>query len=501
MNTPDQSSAQHDESRHDANERETVSLSVFDLVEIVLKRKVYWIGLVILCSAIGLVYCQYAESTYKVTARVLVQPRGLLLDDDGADHEDEFLATQSEIIRSPVVVHDALDSIQLPLNHLTSEKPSWEVLKQLSVKPVDGTNVLSVSYPCTDADEGITLVHALIASYQQFSQQVDDDSRLEALDLLTRSEERMREELEQRKKEYSDLRRESPLIGRGRSGNTLQEQMLAELGRSLSEVRQRRFEIENRLAILANDSASQLAMSSADPNRSDLLREVVHRPVLLMDTDGMEPDGIMPSVTRPVSTLPIDLLSPPAESETAGAIAPNANELLQQLSKAEVELKEIAQYCGPDHPRYVAASGRVDVLQQQIDQMSDMVPAVLRRELATITDQESQLLTQFEKESATAKENDSFRLREQQALDGLERVKAIHSSLVVQLNDWRLASSSEEGNSGTDVLVIEEPSIGTGPVWPKPAIVLVLSASIGLLLSCVLIAWLERERLVFTPSR
>jgi len=467
------------------------TISVFDVFAVIAARKVCLVLVTAASAALGILYTLQAEPTYQVTARVLVQPRGLLLEGENSlAREKEFLATQSEIISSPAVVNRALESTEATLTHLNHPDPTLAVLKELTVKPVSGTNVLRVTYTCKRPAEGIELVQSIVSSYQQFCQEMDDDSRLDALNLLTLSEQRVRGELADHEKAYRELRRNSPLVGHGENGSTLQAKLLLELGQSLAEATSRRVELENQLASYSSTSASQFVSNTPSSALPAAVQVTAYRPNLTTSESHSAP-SVKPQ--RLSATESLKLLS---TFQSLGA--PNAKELLEELSRAKVEMEELSRHCGPDHPMWQSTSEKVATLELQIREMNEFFPTVLQRELDTATNREQHLQKLYQQETDKAKQNDEFVLQEQQALEGVERLKTIHSSLVVQLNDWRLTAS--ESARGTDVSVIEAPTIGSGPVWPKPAIVLVLSIGVGMFLALAMIAWLERHRLAYAET-
>lgn len=473
------------------------TVSVFDVIAVISARKIYFALFTIVSAALGILYTIQAEPIYQVTARVLVQPRGLLLEGESAlAREKEFLATQSEIIGSPVVVNRALQSANSELTHLNLPDPTLAVLKELSVKPVSGTNVLRVTYTCNRPQEGIELVRSIVASYQHFCQEMDDDSRLDALHLLTLSEKRVRGELGDHEKAYRELRRDSPLVGHGEDGSTLQAKLLLELGQSLAEATARRVELENQLASYSAESAKQFVSNPLPPALPGAHALPVTTQVMAYRPNLDSPNG------HRTTSANRERLSASASwglvSSFQSLGAPNAKELLEDLSRAKVEMEELSRHCGPDHPLWQSTSEKVAALEDQIREMSDVFPSVLQRELDTAANREKHLQQLYQQETDKAKRNDEFVLQEQQALESLQRLQSIHSSLVVQLNDWRLTAS--ESTRGTDVSIIEAPTIGSGPVWPKPAIVVVLSTCVGMFLGLAMIAWLERDRLTLSSS-
>jgi uncharacterized protein involved in exopolysaccharide biosynthesis len=163
------------------------------------------------------------------------------------------------------------------------------------------------------------------------------------------------------------------------------------------------------------------------------------------------------------------------------AATPEFDLVSRELLAAEMREDRLAQLCGPKHPDLQVVRGQIDSLRQRLTSLARQAPATLQRELIVATTREDQLLQLYDKELQAAKANEDFLVKEGLELDGIERLKTIHNSIVAQLNDWQLVEPSEEGTADVNVVVLEAPSIGTGPIWPRPPLLLSLCAATGML--------------------
>jgi hypothetical protein len=155
--------------------------------------------------------------------------------------------------------------------------------------------------------------------------------------------------------------------------------------------------------------------------------------------------------------------------------------IVEKLHLAEVRQKELAEVCGPKHPAMRTVREEIAAWKDQLRMLNEQAPAALQREIAAAQIRESQLVALYDKELEKAKAYDDFLVREKQELDGIDRLKTHHNSLIAQLNDWHLVEPGEDGGLGTKLVVLEAPSIGPGPVWPKKSILLGLCVAIGML--------------------
>ena len=465
----------------------TQSVGLPDLMAILSSHKLCLAGWLIVSLGLGAAYSFQAQPTYKVGSRVLVQAEGSPLSDGNSPrHEKEFLATQGEIISSPAVVERAVTSMKQPLTIEPGVDPVLAVLAELTVKPLSGTNVLSVAYRCKKSEEGISLVQAILDSYEQFLQDMNNGSRLETLQMLTRSEEQLRSDLENREQRYRELRKQSPLIGQGKDAS-LQMTMLEKLGQTLNEIRNRRIDFQNRMASLGESSETRLAVARANQRLTAVAvpgppnEEIAERARWTPAEDALPPLGYN-------NNIALDLI---ADVKLTGT--PSPGQIFEELYRAEVRQKELAQLCGKDHPEMRSAQQRIAAWKEQLHGLNEQAPIALQREIDSALRREKQLAELYNTELQKAKGSDDFLVIEKQELDGIERLKTMHNSLVFQLNDWRLVEPGEDGGWGTKMSIIEAPTIGSGPVWPKLSIVLLLSAAIGLLGAIGTIAVLERE--------
>jgi uncharacterized protein involved in exopolysaccharide biosynthesis len=460
--------------------------SISELLDILWRRKWLIAGCVALSIVLGAIYLYYAEPVYAVRARVLVQPHRWPLGAEAEIRQDkEFLATQAEIIRSPAVIRRVLPQVTPHLDASEQMDPLLAVQERLAVEPIPGTNVVSLSYDSRVPSEGISTVEGILNSYQQFLQELNDDSRLESLHLLTRSEEKLRSELEEREAAYVELRKQSPLIGRDRDAMTFQWTLLQNLAQALSEARQLRIDLQNRAELLADASPVSLPAAPA----SDGITRVAAR---VADIDASSASQNR-TVVVPVSThskvrsataasenlLP---LIPDALIGTGVATTPEFDLISRELLSAEMRESELAQYCGPKHPDLLAVKQQMASLKRRLAMITDQAPATLQRELVVAQTREDQLLDLYDQELQGAKANEDFLVKENLELDGIERLKSIHNSIVAQLNDWHLVEPSEDGGMGANVVVLQAPTTGTGPIWPKRSLLLSLCAATGMLL-------------------
>jgi non-specific protein-tyrosine kinase len=143
-----------------------------DIVEMIWQRKAYLVVSLVVALALGFAYLRAVEPVYEVSARILVQPRALIVEGRPLDIADrDFLATQAQVLRSPVVVEHAMNELGLITDEALRDQALAAVIKSLSADPVQGTNVLKLRFTDPDPQHALNLVGAIINHYVEFTRE------------------------------------------------------------------------------------------------------------------------------------------------------------------------------------------------------------------------------------------------------------------------------------------------------------------------------------------
>jgi len=444
------------------NEPESATTTtLYDLLEIGWRRKWYLIGAVAVALALGVAYLSRIEPQYRVQARVLVRRQAPLLDQSRPPKTDEeFLATQAEIIRSPAVVRGAVETLPAKTRHPHPSDPVADALDALSVMPVPGTNVLSISFVGPDPQQATRTVEAIIAAYRAYLHQLDHDGHLESLRLLTQSEKELRRDLEAWQEQYRQLRKSNPLIGEGRDAAAVQKALLRHLGERLTECRTRRMEMENRMRVMRDGRGTSVAGAPADP------------------------PWVQASLSR----------SPGADGtmKVAGR-SPDTRMIRHELFAAQAEVEALAADYGPKHPAMRAAAQKVAAWQQRLTQSEAEAAALLEQELAAARMHEQQLADLYRREFDRIKIVDAHLIEEQQVLDRIGRIRSVHDSILTQVAQWQLADQAlSGGRSGVKVSTLEAPDVAERLVFPPPSLTLAVCLVVGLVAGAGIVTLVER---------
>jgi uncharacterized protein involved in exopolysaccharide biosynthesis len=430
---------------------------------------------------LGVLYLFVATPRFQAEARLLVQNNGFAFQSERAAAEDrEFLATQAEVIHSPLIVRQALNTVPLP-DLAPDADPVKAALELLRVSPVLNTDVLRVSFRGQDEEHTIAFIEAVIQSYERHVNSTEKDKQSQTLELLTQRDKDLRAELKGLQRDFLAHHKSSPFIGQGRDTTTVDAELLRQLGMQVAQSRARRVGIEDAVRTLSN-YRDQVA--------------------------GRVPRGMIPFGEMLTSTQAVNAPAENGDHSNLGDAL--ATQFLQGLNAATVqelvamraELRKaiahetvLAQVFGVRHPDRQAAIQQVSALQAGIREREGTSARLLNQELAVAKLTEKNLETLYEAERKSVKAEDEFLVREQQLLENIRRVQSVHDATLTKLNEVSLASQSiTTGRPSVTVRLLEEPQATIEQVWPKKAPLLLVCAVLGLALGAVWIAvWRDKE--------
>jgi len=344
-----------------------------------------------------------------------------------------------------------------------------KVLDKLDVEPLLGTHVLSLQFQAYDKDQALAMLSSVIASYREFLQDRERSSHQEVILLLADRERELREEIARLHREFERMHSLSPLLGRDEQAAEAQRASLTKLAELVSTTKQRRIQLENYRSELAVLREREQHLADQQPPSSE--------PTTMVGAaaSGLDSAALTLQNQRRAAA---DLLS---RMSREGVVSLEDPVRLQEaLSEALVREAELDQKFGERHPEIRAVRGLIRSLRDRIDQSVLNAPQMVDRELQSVRDHEARLTSAYEEEFDRVKEVDGFLLREQQALSEVERVQAVHDTVVTQLHQLDLADEAVSGGRpSVSVRILDGPVVDTDQTWPKPLPLLALCAVVG----------------------
>jgi len=261
----------------------------------ILRQRWRLVGRTILAFVIfAFLYLAITSPMHQAQARVLIlQQGGRPLTVAGADPThplegaDDFIQTHAAILRSPVVIKRAIDTVGLDrLPTLQTEArnggdPVREAIDHyLSVtRPERLARVLKIDFKARSSDEAVVMVTALIDSYRKFLEE-NYQQKSEVFALINRAQRELSSELETMEKQYLELRQKNPGLITDEKGRSFLTNRLERWDRAINEALVKEAQLKAQLAMgqkLSKEGAGMWAIVHAmnqlspDPSNAMLL--------------------------------------------------------------------------------------------------------------------------------------------------------------------------------------------------------------------------------------
>ncbi|MEX0867323.1 MAG: Wzz/FepE/Etk N-terminal domain-containing protein [Pirellulales bacterium] len=449
------------------------SSSMVDLGEL-WRYKWRIVAITTLFVAAGVGYLFVSPTVYEVSCRVAVREDTPAIEQPLGLANREFLATQAEVIRSPLIIREALADAPITLPETYEKSASAFVLETLAVTPIIQTEVLKISYRSENEDEAKALVAALVTKFEEHVRQDDRSRHAEELELLTRREAELRDQLAVLQQQRAVFRRDSPLVGQSRESLTLEANQLAESAQRLSEARARRMALENKL--------KSYVVAKSNLNNGEDDGAVV--PASLA-TEANSP-RILPtrSLTTPANDPSTNLLR-----DVSNAEGVDFTDIHQQLWQARIAFQNLSNKYTPEHPEMVGAEDRVRYWEELLAQRVHAAEMGLSLELAAAETTEANLRNFLAEEQARVKQLDNYLVEEEAFVAKIARLEESHANSLTRLNEYQLTEKAlETGRSSVTVQLLDGPELQEEVVWPQPKLLLGLSGILGLVAGVVLVS-------------
>ncbi len=466
------------------------------LWEILWQRKAYVSLGVVIGVALGVLYYAMAPRTYESSAQILVLKKrpDTPISAPGAANAngaavpaptDDFLDTHQTVIRSSVVINNALAKgglADLP-TFQASTRPAHNLVESLKVNRdrdksagrYSNSQILNISFRCGHPEDCGRVLASVIDSYHDFLNNSTRGSTKEALELITKARDLVQNDLEQKEKAYADFRRNTPVLWKTQYGTTLHQERLGNIDAQRAALTVRATQI--RATLDAVDAALTQGRSRAE------LLEVV---------------SALPGVT-PVPRTPMTGKRPGArmtEEMTSAATLPATLE--QELVQLRLREGELLEEYGPKYPQVKEVRERMQTIrsllapsttaeadtpqQRQRDAraqetMVDLKIAQFKQELQEVKRTSASLDVLFEAELREAKKAFPYETQDDAYRRSIDRSQLLYDNIIKRLQELDVISSF----GGFDAQVITPPTIAE-KVAPRGSLVLPMAALLGLLL-------------------
>jgi capsular exopolysaccharide synthesis family protein len=427
-------------------------------------RWLVMLGVVAGCVLGGLYYAR-TKPIYQSSAQVLVvkkTPDALPVagPDARAVFTEDYLSTHQTLIRSPVIVAQAVakDNLGALESFAGRGDPTWEIIGSLKLSRESNagspTTILNLSYRGGVAEDTGIVLEAVIRSYQQFLKarykSVSDDTAKQ----ITDAGEILEKRITRKQKEYEEFSREHPTMWKGKDGISLVQERLLTLEARRSALLLQETEMKGRI------DAFEKAMKDGKYSKNELMAMIA-----------LAPGG-----------------KPGTETATA------ASALEERLIALELQEKTLLEDYGPNHPQVRSTRSQLALVRTQMQRLGKATAGetgaaidpvkthlqTLKLELENTRMGTEALGELLKTEQKVANGARGYEKRDEAYRAEIGQSQQLFDAITKRLNE---VSILQNFSGGYEAETISPPGVG-GQVYPKPTLVFGVAFMLGLLSGC-----------------
>lgn len=414
---------------------------------------------------IGVVLLQVIHPMQEVAAKLLVEPRGSALDGKySSNREKEFLPTQAEVMSSLAVITSAVRKSESHLSEAEVAIRVSDIVKELKVDPLAGTNILLVRYRDRTAQLAVGFVNALIGGYREYITAAELQYQQQMLASLKIQQNEYQTQLVALNAEHERLI-EAHATNIATDANAT-GRVLTGLDESLAALQSRRLLLERAAEQIHLRSKTLLTMARGeDPTAGN--------PLFESQTDNAVNQEDVQRIVQDLAAL----------SREPWSGIQNPAELDNQLMEARGRVSELTVALGQQHPELLAAQAAVLRFEQQLRRSVKTAPATIQLALQSVRAEEEAMQQRYDSHLRLARDAELMRLKEVRKQDEIDRLKQASEVIQVQLQQWQTVDHvTASGRSGISVTVLESPIPAERSFAANPLVIMGISGLLGLLM-------------------
>ena len=228
MNTEFQPLEPHSDLDFDGMEDSTTNASApgVDIVRLLFRNKYLIVGGLLAGLLLGQAAYMKLGPVFSANTKIQVSQKNPVPIKEGEVQTFGELTAHIDVIKSPRIVGQAVKAGKLTeLPSLEGEKdPAQEIIDSLKVKRLSGTdrtylNILNLTYENKNSHDAKAIMQAIVDAYQHYLDEVRDQNTGEIIEQLNKANKALLTELEQKKKEYKEFRKDAPLYWESTPGS------------------------------------------------------------------------------------------------------------------------------------------------------------------------------------------------------------------------------------------------------------------------------------------
>lgn len=208
-------------------------------------------------------YVAGMKPVFRASSRLLViQQGGRPIAMGGADpfssveRSDDSLATQLMLIRSPIIVEQAI--VESGFKHI----PIPAVIANLTVKlPDPSAKIVELGYKSDSAEEAKRILDGVVESYNQFLKKNYQRNTNEVINLITKARDELNTELKSLEHAYLEYRQKNPAYSADSGGRSFISRRLDQWDQAMNQALARSLQLKSQL-----DLGRKLSSEGLDPS-------------------------------------------------------------------------------------------------------------------------------------------------------------------------------------------------------------------------------------------
>lgn len=419
-----------------------MKMSFSRFISVIIGRRVVFLTALLGVVALVLLGTYLVTPQYAAKAQVIVEGRGAAVPSMGSS----YLSTEADLLKSERVSIAALRLLGLQKDPVLMAKwqetvggrgdfEAWaaeQLLRKLDIKPARESNVLTISYSAPDPAVAANTVNAFVKAYVETVREIREESAAQSTNSLGGRTRNLKAAL------------------------TLAEQNLASFQRTNGVVfTDERLDIENlRLAEL---NMQLVALQSVAANAAGRQRQAA------ADRSGMH-----------------EVLSDPLVTS-----------LSSELARQQGRLAELRTKAGDQHPAVAEQRNTLADLRARLEDATQRASSTIAAESRIAASRAGSIQAALNAQRAKVLEAKSRRDQAQRLERDLDLARRAYDAAVTRTNDSVLDSGASRGN----VSVLKAATAPAQAAFPRPAVNLVASIVMGLLVGLAAAFWREsRDR-------
>lgn len=435
-------------------------------------RKHLVFGAVAICVLLGGAYYLAAPRYYSSTAKLLIVERKAdeLTSMGEQIANDNLMATQRDLVVSPVVVRNALANLapEYQVDLASVPRGEWvkDLTERLSASASRKGSFVEVSYRSLDPDAAAAVVSEVVNSYLGFVEATHEGSAGVTIEVLDSRLSQVESDISGKQDQLINLRERVGHLALGDSEAAIDPivQRALSLNESWIEAQQHRVELQSRLA------AIETAITRGEDLRPHLvsLEEKLGQEMLVSSL-GMSADDI-------------------------ASIRDRERERID----AKRELDGLTPYLGPNNPRIVELKAKIEGIDQYLAnyratagqrmaglagaELGETLRNMLHQSIAQSWEREKQTKAAFVEARQEAAQQSSMLVELKMCERDLVRLENLRDSLIDRIETADIYQSQ----GPIQAVVVRDPLPELRPVSPRLKTVGVLSLVGGLLIGAAL---------------